>query len=126
MADYLKSIVNIYLGIHKFMNCSASVFVYAIILLDRVQENNPEFAISPNNIHRLLISSHVVAAKYLDDFFYKNSYYATIGGISVSVLNQLEMEFLALLNFNCEIPSDTFIVYCDKLEEFLNLNEPNF
>lgn len=33
-------------------------------------------------IFRLIICSIMIAAKYLDDFYYKNDYYAKIGGIS--------------------------------------------
>jgi hypothetical protein len=31
----------------------------------------------------------MVAAKYVDDFFYKNEYYAKVGGISKSEINVL-------------------------------------
>jgi hypothetical protein len=33
----------------------------------------------------------MVAAKYVDDFFYKNEYYAKVGGISKSEINVLEV-----------------------------------
>lgn len=33
----------------------------------------------------------MVAAKYADDFFYKNEYYAKVGGISKSEINALEV-----------------------------------
>jgi len=31
----------------------------------------------------------MVAAKYVDDFFYKNEYYAKVGGVSKSEINVL-------------------------------------
>ena len=71
----------------KYMNASVSVYVYALVLLDRVQEFNPAFTIHRKNIHRLLLASNVIAVKYLDDTFYKNSFYASVGGVSLKVLN---------------------------------------
>lgn len=32
----------------------------------------------------------MLAAKYIDDFFYKNDYYAKVGGISRTEINVLE------------------------------------
>ena len=76
-----------YPGMVKYMNASLSVYIYSLILLDRAQEYNPEFIIHKRNIHRLLLVSNLVAAKYIDDLYYKNSYYATVGGVSLKVLN---------------------------------------
>jgi hypothetical protein len=38
----------------------------------------------------------VIAAKYLDDEYYKNTYYASIGGIPVAELNSLEVIIISL------------------------------
>ena len=76
-----------YPGMVKYMNASLSVYIYSLILLDRAQEYNPEFIIHKRNIHRLLLVSNLVAAKYIDDLYYKNSFYATVGGVSLKVLN---------------------------------------
>lgn len=85
------------------MNASPSVYVYSLVLLDRAQEFNPNFKIHKKNIHRLLLTSALVSAKYIDDLFYKNSFYANVGGVSLKVLNELELEFLHLINFNCHV-----------------------
>jgi hypothetical protein len=74
----------------KYMNASLSVYIYALLLLDRAQEYNPNFLIHKRNIHRLLLVSNLVAAKYIDDLYYKNSFYATVGGVTLKVLNELE------------------------------------
>ena len=73
----------------KYMNASLSVYIYSLILLDRAQEYNPEFIVHKKNVHRLLLVSNLVAAKYIDDLYYKNSYYATVGGVSLKILNDL-------------------------------------
>lgn len=71
----------------KYMNSSISTFVYALILIDRIQEYNPNFILHHKNMHRLLLAANVVAAKYLDDFFYKNSFYANVGGVTLKIIN---------------------------------------
>lgn len=95
----------------KYMNASPSVYVYSLLLLDRAQEYNPNFTIHKKNIHRLLLVSNLLAAKYLDDLYYKNSFYAMVGGVSLKVLNELEVEFLSLINFNCHFERGTYDSY---------------
>ena len=34
-----------------------------------------------------MLAANVVSAKYLDDIYYKNSFYASVGGVNVKVLN---------------------------------------
>jgi len=36
----------------------------------------------------------------LDDECYNNTYWASVGGVALSHLNQLEVEVMSLLNFN--------------------------
>jgi hypothetical protein len=85
------------------MNSSISTFVYALILIDRIQEYNPQFLLHHKNMHRLLLAANVVSAKYLDDFFYKNSFYANVGGVTLKIMNELESEFMLLINFNAHV-----------------------
>jgi hypothetical protein len=66
-----------------------STYVYALVLLDRIQEYQVGFVLHRRNIHRLLLTSTVISAKYMDDFFYKNSFYAGVGGVHINVLNTL-------------------------------------
>ncbi len=45
----------------------------------------------------------MVAAKYADDFFYKNDYYAKVGGISRNEINTIEVEVLNTLNYHLHV-----------------------
>lgn len=49
--------------------------------------------------HRYLIIAIVLAIKYQDDDIYKNDYYAKVGGITMQELNDMEKEFLELLDY---------------------------
>lgn len=39
----------------------------------------------------------MIAIKFYDDEYYKNEYYAKIGGITVKEMSELEKEFLDLI-----------------------------
>lgn len=51
----------------------------------------------------MLIASIMLAAKFLDDQFFKNDYYARIGGITVKEINVSEMELLKVLDYQLMI-----------------------
>jgi hypothetical protein len=64
--------------IFKYAHCSPSVFVVAYAYIDRLIQLNSGFRITSQNVHRLLITSVMVAAKFLDDINYNNAYYAKV------------------------------------------------
>ena len=45
----------------------------------------------------------MLAAKFLDDHYYNNAYYAKIGGIQKSEINLLEIEFVRRIDFNLNV-----------------------
>ncbi|XP_057510201.1 cyclin-U4-1-like isoform X2 [Actinidia eriantha] len=53
--------------IFKYANCSPSCFIIAYIYLDRFSQMQPSLPIDSFNVHRLLITSRMVAAKFMDD-----------------------------------------------------------
>ncbi|EFC38187.1 predicted protein [Naegleria gruberi] len=87
-----------------------------LVYMDRLVQSNPNFVISSLSIHRLLITSIMVAAKFFDDKFYSNEYYANIGGIKKEEINKLEIEFLYMINFSLHFQPPEFEQY---KEEFI-------
>ncbi|KAI8879726.1 hypothetical protein K501DRAFT_192961 [Backusella circina FSU 941] len=73
------------------------------------------FSIDSYNIHRLVISGVMVASKFFSDVFYTNTRYAKVGGLPVSELNSLEIEFLKLNSFNLTVPICELQRYGDQL-----------
>uniref|UniRef100_A0A7N0TM92 Cyclin n=1 Tax=Kalanchoe fedtschenkoi TaxID=63787 RepID=A0A7N0TM92_KALFE len=96
--------------------CSPSCFVAAFIYVDKFLQRKNGYLTSLN-VHRLLITSVMVAAKFIDDAFFDNAYYAKVGGISTRELNKLEMKLLFDLDFRLQIPTETFRKYCLMLEK---------
>mmetsp|Transcript_20063 Transcript_20063/g.34545 ORF Transcript_20063/g.34545 Transcript_20063/m.34545 type:complete len:103 (+) Transcript_20063:836-1144(+) len=50
----------------------------------------------------------MLSAKFLDDTYYNNAYYAKVGGLPLSELNSLELHFLAMIRFNLSITPEVY------------------
>ncbi|KAH6818844.1 hypothetical protein C2S51_002447 [Perilla frutescens var. frutescens] len=102
--------------IFKYSCCSSSCFIVAYIYMERFIERTSLFLTSLN-VHRLLITTVMVAAKFMDDAFYNNAYYARVGGVSTAEMNKLEMKLLFSLDFRLHISVQTFGKYCSILKK---------
>ncbi|GMG99716.1 hypothetical protein Nepgr_001556 [Nepenthes gracilis] len=101
--------------IHRYANCSPSCFVIAFVYMDRYAQRTDSHLTSLN-VHRLLITSVMLAAKFVDDACYSNAYFAKVGGVSTAEINELEMEFLSTLDFRLHVTVEEFDQYCLRLE----------
>lgn len=100
--------------IHKYASCSNECFILALIYIDRlIQRNN--FLLTELNVHRVVITAILLAAKFFDDAYYNNAYYAKVGGVLVSELNSLEVEFLFRINFSLRVSPEEFQKYNAEL-----------
>jgi hypothetical protein len=78
--DYLHRVA-------KYAACSGECFVLCLVYIDRIIQSNPNFIVTSLNIHRLLITSIMLAAKFFDDQYYNNTYYAKVGKLFVQLLS---------------------------------------
>jgi hypothetical protein len=85
--------------IHKYFRCTDECFVLCLVYIDRIVKHNPDVQVTDLTCHRLLLTGCMVAAKFHDDEYASNEYFARVGGIDTSELNSLEVEFLKLLNW---------------------------
>ncbi|KAF9480214.1 cyclin-related 2, partial [Pholiota conissans] len=98
------------LRILKYCPTSNHVFLSLLVYFDRMSKLSEDavgraFVIDSYNIHRLVIAGVTVASKFFSDVFYTNSRYAKVGGLPLSELNQLELQFLLLNDFRLVISS---------------------
>ncbi|KYQ94417.1 cyclin-related 2 family protein [Tieghemostelium lacteum] len=110
------SIYNYILRIFKYLPFGTDIFIFSIIYLDRVIEQNPQIKLSYLNIHRLFMASVLVASKYHNDKSLNNRYYAQVGGVNLTEMNLLEIKFLILVDWNLLITTDTFNTYNDLIQ----------
>jgi hypothetical protein len=106
--------------IAKYCPCQNESFLSLLVYFDRMSKNTlsltgKPFKIDSYNIHRLIIAGITVASKYFDDVFYTNSRYAKVGGLPVSELNSLELEFLVINKFSLNISIPELQRYGDHL-----------
>eukprot|EP00474_Spongospora_subterranea_P010200 CRZ10658.1 hypothetical protein [Spongospora subterranea] len=106
--DYLERI-------RKYASCSDECFVLALVYIDRIIQSNHNFTVNSLNVHRLLITSVMLAAKFFDDQYFNNAYYAKVGGVPCHEINSLEVEFLFMINFSLFVTSDAYMQYYTEL-----------
>lgn len=100
--------------IHRYASCSNECFILALIYIDRlIQRNN--FLLTELNVHRVIITSILLAAKFFDDAYYNNAYYAKVGGVLVSEMNGLEVDYLFRINFSLHATPEEFEKYRSEL-----------
>ncbi|CEP60064.1 Pcl6p LALA0_S01e02212g [Lachancea lanzarotensis] len=109
--------------IQKYCPTTNDVFLSLLVYFDRIAKacNNGKeqtFVMDSFNIHRLIISAVTVSTKFFSDFFYSNSRYARVGGISLKELNHLELQFLVLCDFELIISVEELQKYGVLLRDF--------
>eukprot|EP01059_Diplonema_ambulator_P005238 TRINITY_DN14998_c0_g1_i1.p2 TRINITY_DN14998_c0_g1~~TRINITY_DN14998_c0_g1_i1.p2 ORF type:complete len:166 (+),score=65.20 TRINITY_DN14998_c0_g1_i1:51-548(+) len=99
----------------KFSKAPGEVLVMSLILIDRAVGRG--LIVTSYSVHRVLISSLVVATKMHCDQVYSNSHYAKVSGISRQELNRLEVAFLNDIDFETHISEDAFEAVCETLRK---------
>ncbi|KAL7678706.1 putative cyclin PHO80, Cyclin-like superfamily [Plasmopara halstedii] len=92
VSDYLARI-------HKYASCSPECFVLALVYMDRLHQ----------------MQGVVLAAKFFDDHYFNNAYYAKVGGVPCPEMNELEVEYLLLINFSLHVSCETYARYYNEL-----------
>ncbi|KAJ2159685.1 cyclin-like protein interacting with PHO85 [Coemansia sp. RSA 552] len=91
----------------KYCPCQSEVFLALIVyfqqMIDRCAARRVPFTVDAYSIHRLVITGVTIGSKWFSDVFFTNSRYAKVGGLSVSELNHLEIQFLSIVDFDLNI-----------------------
>ncbi|CAL9154170.1 unnamed protein product [Musa hybrid cultivar] len=110
--------------IFRYAGCSLSCYVAAYIYLDRFLRRHPAVSLHSLNVHRFLITSVLAAVKFVDDIHYNNAYFAKVGGINLTEMNYLEVDFLFGIGFELNITPVMFTSYCSILQREMYLEPP--
>ena len=105
--DYLERL-------YKYTKMNSSTIILILIYIDRLCNIN-KFKLTYYNIHKLILSSMVVAIKYNEDECYPMKIYAKLGGISKAEMCFLEYYFVTLIQFNLFITKELFDKYNDYI-----------
>jgi hypothetical protein len=74
-------------------------------------KKQPDFTVRKLNIHRLIVTSMMLAVKFFDDVYYSNAYYAKVGGVKGNEMNVLEVHFLRLIDWQLFVSPEEFDLY---------------
>lgn len=96
-------------------SCSPECFVVAVVLLNRLLAYSPHIKLTLYTAHRLLATAVVLAVKSTDDYYFRNTYYASISGVSTRELNRLEVSFLSALQYDLHVSAAEFARYHERL-----------
>lgn len=102
--DYVKRL-------RKYFVCSSECFVVALVYIDRVGKNNDSMAVCDVTVHRLLMIALMIAAKFHDDKYYNNGYYAKVGGMTLREANILEVVMLKELKWRLVVSPEEYQLY---------------
>lgn len=102
--------------IFDHMRCSAECFALALIYINRYLEAAEE-RLSTTNVHRLFVTSVLLATKFFDDKHRSNKTCAALGGIRTKELNELESRFLQRIRWSVYVSQEE----CEECMEALLL-----
>ena len=100
----------------KYTRSASECFTLAAIYIKRVG-----ILLTPCSVHRVAFTALMLASKYVDDFYYTNSYYNVVGGVSLKSANAMEKLFLTLIHWDLYVSEDeyqhTFKTLCRVAEK---------
>eukprot|EP01039_Chlorochromonas_danica_P004251 gene4251-4671_t len=99
--------------------CSSGSLVLMLVYLDRLIED-ARLLLSPFNIHRLVMTSLLLAMKYHEDLYYNNNFLSTVGGMALEEVNALERLLWKTLHYSLYVSSETYDIYEQNLLEYAN------
>jgi hypothetical protein len=95
--------------IAKYAKCSPACFAHSMVHMLKLAQQDPSFAPTRLNVHRLVLTGVLISAKFLDDRYFNNAFYAKVGGVSTAELNRLELEMLQLLEFRLSVTPEQLV-----------------
>eukprot|EP01060_Flectonema_neradi_P012584 TRINITY_DN1935_c4_g1_i1.p1 TRINITY_DN1935_c4_g1~~TRINITY_DN1935_c4_g1_i1.p1 ORF type:complete len:202 (+),score=12.80 TRINITY_DN1935_c4_g1_i1:36-608(+) len=99
----------------RYSECSKEVLSYMFLLLGNATMN--KLTITHRNVHRLVLTSFVVACKLRDDIHHDNVFYARVGGVPLETLNEMEILFLnTLLKWELSVPTEDVDLLVARVE----------
>ncbi|KAG0740085.1 hypothetical protein G6F57_010943 [Rhizopus arrhizus] len=104
----------------KYCPCANECLIALLVYFDRMNQAKPSRRIPPlhvdsYSIHRLIITGLMISSKLYSDVFFTNTRYAKVGGLTVTELNALELEFLYLNDYDLFVTIDELQEYGNKL-----------
>mmetsp|Transcript_24169 Transcript_24169/g.69714 ORF Transcript_24169/g.69714 Transcript_24169/m.69714 type:complete len:180 (+) Transcript_24169:105-644(+) len=113
-----------FIRLSEYCYCSPTCHLLSLIYIDRLVKRVRDFRVDALNIHRLLVTTTMIAAKFYDDKFHANSFYAHVGGVSTREMNRLEVRLLSLLDYRLVVSPEEFAQYTQYVMSLASMVRP--
>eukprot|EP01066_Platyproteum_vivax_P005257 Platyproteum_vivax@DN1667_c0_g1_i1.p1 len=100
--------------IHDLFQCSNEAYVIALIYMDRIVHTD-QLRINKRNIHRMFLTSLMIATKFIDDYYLTNVDYALAGYCTLKCINELERLFLSIIEYKLHVMPSEFVKFRNYL-----------
>ena len=104
----------------SYSGCSIGSVVAAGLYLKR-----SSIRVTARNKHRMLLAALIVSAKYHDDAFYANSYYASVGGSTPAEVNRVETAFLDACSWKLFVRPEEYAAKVARYTEMARASPPS-
>ncbi|KAK9450769.1 cyclin-domain-containing protein [Limtongia smithiae] len=91
------------LRIHQYCPISTAVYLATSVYIHQLCMVTRAMALTPLNVHRLVLAALRVASKNLEDINHQQKRFAKVGGLSEQELCRLEIGFLFLMDFDLKV-----------------------
>lgn len=99
----------------QYFRCSSECFVLLCAYLRRAVYEKAIF-LSCKNVHRLCLVGLLLAVKQREDIYYSMKYYASVGGVQVRDLMDMELKFFAdVLEYGGHVEEDEYRATLDAM-----------
>ena len=114
-----EDLENIILEIASILLLEKSTLVLAFLLIERVLTKNSKIILQKDNVLLLVFTSICIAYKYLEDKCISNKALSNLVYLSPLELMEMELTFLASINFNLNTVEADFQLCQSMLEDKL-------
>ena len=101
----------------KYIDIERSTLISAIIYLNRFINLNTIY-LTEFNIHQILVISIIISFKMNEDIIYNNDFLCEVAGISLTMFNELEIEYFKLINYKLFISEKEYTKYKNLFENY--------
>ncbi|KAH3682491.1 hypothetical protein WICPIJ_006521 [Wickerhamomyces pijperi] len=92
--------------IHQYCQFSTAVYLSSAYYIYKLVVDLKLLKVTKLNVHRLLITAIRVGCKVVEDMKHRQEFIAKIGGLNMKDLLALEISFLFLIKFECQVNQD--------------------
>ena len=96
------------------VNCDEELFVYALVLIDTLNER-AKVKMVENNKHNLFGTALLIANKLEMDRHFSNACFAKVCDMSLKTMNDFELRFCDLMDFDIQIPESLYNEYAKEI-----------